>query len=197
VISEDAVVHETAMVAQSARIWGGAVLLPHCSVGEQTVISRNVFIGAHVSVGARCKVKDLSLIYDGAIIEDGVFIGPSCVLTNDKTPRAINRNGSLKTSEDWDLVGVTLKHGASLGAGTICVAPLTIGSWAMVAAGSVVTTNVPAYALFIGSPARHAGWVGRSGKKLRQITSEDFECPLTLERYQLLDGQMRIIESSE
>jgi acetyltransferase-like isoleucine patch superfamily enzyme len=193
-IADDAIAHPDARVAESARVWGGSVLLPGSRVGEQVVISRNVYIGADVIIGDRCKVKDMSLLYEGSVLEDGVFIGPACVLTNDKTPRAVNPDGSLKSAEDWEQVGVTLRTGASLGARTVCVAPVTVGRWAMVAAGSVVSRDVPDFALMVGSPARQVGWVGRAGVRLREDAPGQYTCPRTGERYLMTDGIMRLGE---
>lgn len=194
-IAEDAIVHPDARVAESARVWGGSVLLPRSQVGEQTVISRNVYIGADVIVGDRCKVKDMSLLYEGSVLEDGVFIGPSSVLTNDKTPRAVNPDGSLKSADDWEQVGVTIRTGAALGARTVCVAPVTVGRWAMVAAGSVVTHDVPDFALMAGSPARQIGWVGRAGRRLNAQEPGIFICPATGEPYRVEQGFMKLDET--
>jgi UDP-2-acetamido-3-amino-2,3-dideoxy-glucuronate N-acetyltransferase len=102
------------------------------------------------------------------VLEDGVFVGPAAVLTNDTFPRAVNPDGSAKSAHDWEPVGVTLKRGCAVGARAVCVAPVTIGEWATVAAGSVVTKDVPAYALVAGVPARRIRWVGRSGFPLEE-----------------------------
>jgi UDP-2-acetamido-3-amino-2,3-dideoxy-glucuronate N-acetyltransferase len=105
-------------------------------------------------------------VYDPAAIGDGVFIGPGAILTNDRLPRAISPTGELKRADDWDPVGVTVETGASIGAGAVCVAPVRIGAWAMVAAGSVVVRDVPDHALVAGNPARQIGWVGRNGRRM-------------------------------
>ena len=192
-IADDAIAHTDAYVAESARVWGGSVLLPGSRVGEHAVISRSVYIGANVIIGDRCKVKDMSLLYEGSVLEDGVFMGPGCILTNDKIPRAINPDGSLKSAADWEQVGVTLRIGASLGARTVCVAPVTVGRWAMVAAGSVITRDVPDFALMVGSPARQVGWVGRAGARLREDAPGEYTCPRIGERYLITDGIMRLV----
>jgi acetyltransferase-like isoleucine patch superfamily enzyme len=116
-------------------------------------------------------------------LEDGVFIGPSVVLTNDTYPRAINPDGSIKGGDDWELVGVTIKRGAAIGARAVCVAPVTIGAWATVAAGAVVIKDVPDHALMVGVPARQVGWVGKAGRPLRS-DSGGWVCPATGQRYE-------------
>ena len=108
-------------------------------------------------MGDHCKVQNNALIYEPAWLEDGVFVGPAAVFTNDRFPRAITPDGSLKKAADWDPVGVRVRYGASIGAKAVCVAPVTIGRWALVAAGSVVVTDVPDFALV---PARQHGSCG-------------------------------------
>jgi acetyltransferase-like isoleucine patch superfamily enzyme len=147
------------------------------------VLGRGTYIGVGVRVGDRVKVQNSALLYEPAVIGDGVFIGPAVVFTNDRHPRAVNPDGSVKSADDWEAVGVQVASGASIGAGAICVAPVTIGAWALVAAGSVVTTNVPDFALVAGTPARRVGWVGRAGVQLATLESRVWQCPETSERY--------------
>ena len=111
-----------------------------------------------------------------------MFIGPAVVLTNDTYPRAVSPDGSLKSAEDWTPVGVTIEDGASVGARAVCIAPLTIGRWATIAAGSVVTKDVPAFALMAGVPARRLGWVGKAGVPLREENGF-WICPVSQTRY--------------
>jgi len=116
-------------------------------------------------------------------LENGVFIGPAAVLTNDRFPRAITPGGALKTSQDWEPAGVTVRHGASIGARAVCVGPVTVGPWALVAAGAVVTRDVPGFALVAGVPARFVRWVGRTGVPLVPAGPGRFRCPQTGARY--------------
>jgi acetyltransferase-like isoleucine patch superfamily enzyme len=116
-------------------------------------------------------------------LEQGVFIGPGVILTNDEYPRAVNSDGSQKTANDWDVMGVTIREGASIGAGSICIAPVEIGAWALVAAGSTVTRNVPAFALVAGVPAKRIRWVGKAGVPLTDEGAGVFRCPKTGARY--------------
>jgi hypothetical protein len=120
-----------------------------------------------------------ALVYEPAVLEDGVFVGPAVVFTNDYYPRAITPDGKLKGGADWVPVGVTVRHGASVGARAVCVAPLTIGRWALVAAGSVVTKDVADFSPVAGVPARHIRWVGKAGVPLERDAGGAWRCPQT------------------
>jgi acetyltransferase-like isoleucine patch superfamily enzyme len=171
-VSPEATVGDGSSVWHLAQVREGAVL------GKGCVIGRGAYVGTGVRLGDHCKVQNYALVYEPAELGDGVFIGPAAVLTNDTFPRAINPDGSLKSASDWDAVGVTIGQGASIGARAVCVAPVTVGPWATVAAGAVVTRDVPAYALMVGVPARQVGWVGRAGHPLEQTTTPgEWRCP--------------------
>jgi len=147
-------------------------------------------------MGDNCKIQNNALVYEPAILGDGVFIGPGATLTNDLFPRAINPNGGVKSATDWDSVGVVIDAGASIGAGAVCVAPVRVGSWAMVAAGAVVTKDVKSFSLVRGVPARHVGWVGRAGHPL--VSAEGlYRCPLTGEEYREEDGALVMVKVAE
>jgi acetyltransferase-like isoleucine patch superfamily enzyme len=142
------------------------------------MIGRGAYVGAGVRLGNRVKVQNLAQLYEPAVVEDGVFIGPGVVLTNDEYPRAIRPDGSRIDASQWDAVGVTLRRGCSVGARAVCVAPLEVGRWAMVAAGAVVVHDVPDFALVAGSPARRIGWVGPAGRRLVEEAG-GWLCPVT------------------
>ena len=163
-ISEDAVLHA------SSRVWAFSQIREDANIGENVSISSHAFVGAGVAIGKNSKVLNNAMVFEGSIIGDGVFIGPGVILTNDQYPRAINPSGSQKTTDDWDRTGVSIHEGASIGAGSICVAPITIGKWAVVAAGSVVVRDVKNYSLVAGVPAKQIGWVGEFGVPLRMVT---------------------------
>lgn len=183
------IVHPTAEIAASAvvdpaaSVWQFVHVREGARIGAEAVIGRGAYIGPGVRIGARCKVQNYALIYEPADIADGVFIGPHVVLTNDRFPRAVNPDGTLQSAADWDPVGVTVRDGASIGARSVCVAPVVVGRWALVAAGSVVVRDVPDFALVAGAPARRLGWVGRAGVPLEQAGPGEFTCPRTGARY--------------
>jgi UDP-2-acetamido-3-amino-2,3-dideoxy-glucuronate N-acetyltransferase len=183
-IQPSADVSDDAKVGDGTSIWHLAQVREGASIGENCVIGRGAYVGAGVEVGDNCKLQNYALVYEPAKLADGVFVGPAVVFTNDTYPRAINPDGSLKSAHDWEPVGVTVERGAAIGARAVCVAPVTIGEWATVAAGAVVVRDVPAYALVAGVPARRIGWVGESGTRL--IAGEEpgrWVCPASSRVY--------------
>jgi len=186
-IDPSADVSPEARIGDGTRVWHLAQIREGARLGADCVIGRGAYIGPGVVLGDACKVQNHALVYEPARLGDGVFIGPAVVLTNDEFPRAVTPDGRLKGAEDWHAVGVTVGRGASIGAQAVCVAPVAIGEWALVAAGAVVTKDVPAYALVVGVPARRIGWVGRAGRPLGR-DGDAWVCPETSERYLERDG---------
>ena len=152
-------------------------------VGENVNIGCGVYIGTGVHIGVNSKIQNYALIYEPAVLEPGVFIGPGVILTNEEYPRAVNPDRSKKSGDDWNLVGVTILEGASAGAGSICIAPVEIGAWSLVAAGSTVTKNIPAFALVAGIPAKRIRGVGKAGFPLIDEGLGQLTCPKTGVRY--------------
>ena len=177
-----------------SSVWHLAQVRSGARLGTSCIIGRGAYIGPGVQLGDNCKVQNYALVYEPARLGAGVFIGPAAVLTNDHFPRAVNPDGSLKSGSDWELVGVTIHDGASIGARAVCIAPVTIGKWAMVAAGATVTKDVPDFALVAGSPAKRIKWVGRAGVPLTASTSGEWICPSTGERYVEKDGKLSIAD---
>ncbi|MHB1064543.1 MAG: acyltransferase [Georgenia sp.] len=173
-----------ATIGAGSSVWHLAQIREGAHLGTNCVIGRGAYIGPGVHLGDNCKVQNYALVYEPANLADGVFIGPAVVLTNDTYPRAVNPDGSLKSADDWERVGVTIERGAAIGARAVCVAPLTIGAWATVAAGSVVTKDVPAHALVVGVPAKQLGWVGEAGVRLVAEGEGRWRCPQTGRLYE-------------
>jgi acetyltransferase-like isoleucine patch superfamily enzyme len=181
-IHESAIVSPGAILDPSVVVWQGTSVREGATIGAGTSIGQYSYIGPGVRIGANCKIQNGAYLYEPAIIEAAVFLGPRVVLTNDRAPRAVTPTGAPKSAADWTPVGVVIRHGASIGAAAVCVAPLTIGAWAMVAAGAVVTRDVPPYALVVGVPARRVGWVGPAGVALIGLGST-WHCPVTGEQF--------------
>jgi len=178
-------VHETVELGAGTTVWELAQIREKARLGTGCVVGRGAYVGAGVRIGDNVKLQNYALVYEPAELGDGVFVGPAVVLTNDRHPRSVDQDGRLKRGGDWEPVGVTVAAGASLGARSVCVAPVRIGRWAMVAAGAVVTRDVPDFALVAGVPARRVGWVGRAGVRLVERRGEPgvWTCPRTGARY--------------
>lgn len=184
-VVDSADVSPSATIGEGSSVWHLAQVREDAVLGRDCVIGRGAYIGTGVELGDNCKVQNYALVYEPARLADGVFIGPAVVLTNDHNPRAINPNGTIKDASDWHAVGVTIGEGAAIGARAVCVAPVTIGPWATVAAGAVVTRDVKPYALVMGVPARQVGWVGREGEPLVPVETSpgQFRCPKSGDLY--------------
>ena len=196
VISETARVSQFATLADSVQVWHLAEVRERAKLGSRVIVGSGSYIGVGVEIGDDSKVQNHALIYDPASLGKGVFIGPGAILTNDRYPRAVNERMQQKSALDWKPVGVTVLDGASIGAGVICVAPVTIGSWSMVAAGAVVLRDVADYALVVGNPARQIGWVGRSGSRLIRNREHEgrWRCEITGESYEEVEaGGIRLM----
>lgn len=141
------------LVAGTASVWQYAHIREGAIVGDQTVVARGAYIDKDVHVGKNCKIGNYACVYWPASVGDGVFIGPHAVLTNDKYPSAVNKDGSIKSQSDWTPMGVVVEDGASIGACAVVVAGVRIGAGAMIGAGAVVTRDVPAGETWCGNPA--------------------------------------------
>jgi acetyltransferase-like isoleucine patch superfamily enzyme len=155
-----------ARLACGVRVWNQAQVREDAVVGEDTLIGKDCYVDAGVVVGARCKLQNGVYLYHGVTVEDGVFLGPRATTTNDLTPRAIFPDGTMRGPSDFRVTPTRICEGAAIGAGAVLVCGITVGKFAMVAAGAVVTKDVPAYGLVRGNPARLVGVVCACGNKL-------------------------------
>jgi acetyltransferase-like isoleucine patch superfamily enzyme len=172
VIDPSARVHATAdlepdvAVGPGTSIWHRAQIRTGARLGSDCIVGRDAFVDEGVVIGDRAKIQNGALIYHGVTVGDGVFIGPGAILTNDRYPRAITATGDLARAADGEVSPIKLADGYSIGAGAVVVAGVTVGEFAMVGAGAVVTRDVPGHALVVGSPARRIGWVCACGARL-------------------------------
>jgi acetyltransferase-like isoleucine patch superfamily enzyme len=187
-VAPTADVDDRAAIGTGTRVWHLAQIREQAVLGRNCTIGRGAYVGPGVEIGDNVKLQNHALVYEPARLGDGVFIGPAAVLTNDEYPRAVTPDGRLKTGDDWHAVGVTIGEGAAIGARAVCVAPVGVGRWALVAAGAVVTKDVPDFALVVGVPARRIGWVGRTGRPLVAKGAGLWVCPETGAEYTEADG---------
>ena len=190
-------IHPTAEVADSAhigegtQIWHQSQVREGARIGQNCILGKGVYVDFDVRIGDRCKLQNGVFVYHGARLEDGVFVGPGAILTNDRFPRAINPDGSLKTDADWEVGRTHVRRGASLGAGSLILPGVTIGEFALVGAGAVVTRDVPDHGLVVGNPARLIGYVCRCGRRLLPEEGGRYRCAACGETYHLppLEGE--------
>lgn len=172
-------IHPTAEVSAQAeigagtRIWANAQIREYAVIGERCNIGKGVYIDARVFIGSNVKIQNNVSLFEGVTLEDGVFVGPHVCFTNDMFPRAINLDGTLKGVEDWEVTRTNVGYGASLGAGTVVRCGVTIGRFALVGAGSVVTHDVAPHGLVVGNPARPRGYVCKCAYQLERVREEN------------------------
>ncbi len=183
-IHKDAFVHESSYVDENVtigsgtKVWHFSHILSNCDIGEDCSLGQNVVIGPNVSVGNRVKIQNNVSVYDGVTLEDGVFCGPSCVFTNVNNPRSeiVRKDEYRKTK---------VSRGASIGANATIICGHDLGEYCFIAAGAVVTKDVPAYALMAGIPAKRIGWISKAGGRL----GDDLVCPIDGTTYRLIEPE--------
>lgn len=190
-VHESARVDEPCDIGEGTRIWHFCHVMAGARLGARCVLGQNVFVAQGAVVGSDVRVQNNVSIYSGTVIEDFVFLGPSCVLTNVTNPRAeINRRASFEPTR--------IRRGATIGANATVVCGVTVGRYAFVGAGSVITRDVPDYALMVGVPARRVGWMSRHGHKLPPPGPDGcLVCPGEGLRYSLREGRVRCLDLDE
>ncbi len=173
-IHKSSYVDENVNLGSGTKVWHFSHILPNCSIGEDCSIGQNVVIGPNVSVGSQVKIQNNVSVYEGVTLEDGVFCGPSCVFTNVINPRSeITRKNEYRKT--------IVRRGASIGANATIICGHDLGKYCFIAAGAVVTKEVPAYALMAGTPAKRIGWMSKAGGRL----GDDLICPIDGTAYKL------------
>ncbi|HAQ19833.1 MAG TPA: N-acetyltransferase [Prolixibacteraceae bacterium] len=185
---ETAVIDPGCQIGEGTRIWHFSHIMTNCFIGQQCSIGQNVVISPEVRIGNRVKIQNNVSVYTGVICEDDVFLGPSAVFTNVINPRsAVSRKDEFKPT--------LVKKGATIGANSTIVCGVTIGKYAFVGAGAVVTKDIPDYALVVGNPARQTGWMSEYGHKLNFNSVGMAVCPESQEQYQFENGKVSKIKA--
>lgn len=180
---ETAVIDANCQIGEGTKIWHFSHIMTNCFIGQQCSIGQNVVISPEVRIGNRVKIQNNVSVYTGVICEDDVFLGPSAVFTNVINPRsAIIRKNEYKQT--------LVQKGATIGANATIVCGITIGKYAFIGAGAVVTKNIPDYALVVGNPARQTGWMSEYGHKLKFNSDGLAICPESREQYRLENGKV-------
>ncbi len=183
-VHESCYVDEPSTIGTGTKIWHFSHVLPETNIGKDVTIGQNCVIGPHVTVGDNCKIQNNISLYKGVVLEQGVFCGPSCVFTNVNNPRAeISRKDEFRNT--------LVKRGTTIGANATIVCGHTLGSYCFIAAGAVVTSNVPDHALMAGVPAKRIGWMSHAGAKL----DDTLKCPIENRQYEIGDNGLQEINS--
>ena len=171
-------IHPTAEVSDDAeigpgtRIWSQVQVREGAVIGRECILGKGTYVDANVRIGDRCKLQNSVFVFHGFNVEDGVFLGPGVMLLNDKHPRAINPDGSLKSATDWTVSEAVVRYGAAVGGGAVVLPGVSVGRFAMVGSGAVVTRDVPDHAVVVGNPARLRGFACACGRLLQPVRLE-------------------------
>jgi len=180
-IPHTSVVAKTAIIGEGTRVWNFVHVRENAEIGKECVLADYVYVGRGVKIGNNVKLENRATVYEGVKIEDKVFVGPHVTFTNDLIPRSFNT--------DWKILPTLVKEGSSIGAGTVIVCGVTIGEYALIGAGSVVTEDMPPHALAYGNPARIRGFVCRCGRKLETTEKKKnyvlMKCSFCREEYKI------------
>ncbi len=184
-IHPSAIVDEGVVLGIGCKVWHFSHILSGSRIGDNCIFGQNVMAGPDVVIGSGCKIQNNVSLYKGVTLADDVFCGPSCVFTNVLTPRAF-------VERKDEFLPTMVGNGATIGANAVIICGVTIGEFAMIGAGAVVTRDVSAHALVLGNPARRSGWVSRAG----EVLGPDLTCPRGGESYEIIDDQLFVIGSN-
>ncbi len=182
-IHSTAVIDQPCQIGKGTKIWHFCHIMSNCTIGEDCILGQNVFVASDVIIGNKVKIQNNISVYKGVTIEDEVFVGPSAVFTN-----VINPRGAVERKNEY--AATIVGKGASIGANATIVCGHRIGRYAFIGAGTVVTRDILDYELVVGNPARHAGWMSENGQKLQFDAEGLATCPVTGEKYQLIDNKV-------
>jgi UDP-2-acetamido-3-amino-2,3-dideoxy-glucuronate N-acetyltransferase len=183
-------VDDPCSIGEGTKIWHFCHVQKNAKIGKNCIFGQNCNLAEGVVIGNNVKVQNNVSIYTGVVLEDFVFLGPSCVLTNVSNPRSeINRHALYEKT--------LIRRGATIGANATIVCGVTLGRYAFVGAGAVVTKGFPDYALVLGAPARQAGWMSRHGHRLHFDENGNSKCPEIGFRYELKDGKVKCLDVGE
>lgn len=194
-IDNTAIIGNNVKFGFNIKIWDYSKIRNNVSIGNNVIIGSHTYIDESVSIGSNVKIQNYVSVYRGSNIGDGVFLGPGVIITNDRYPRAINIDGTLKNNNDWVCSGSDILYGASIGAHSVILPGLKIGKWATIGANSTIVMDIPDFALVVGSPCKQIGWVGRYGYKLISCKNNIWLCPNTKEKYIESYGTLSIKEN--
>jgi UDP-2-acetamido-3-amino-2,3-dideoxy-glucuronate N-acetyltransferase len=187
-IHPSAIIDKGAQIGDGSRVWHFSHICSGARIGMKCSLGQNVFVGNDVLIGNNVKIQNNVSVYDAVTIEDDVFCGPSMVFTNVYNPRsAVTRKDEYRKT--------LIKRGATLGANSTIVCGITVGEYAFVGAGALINKNIPDFALMVGVPSKHIGWMSRFGERLDLPVKGNAEtiCPKTNEKYVLVDGKCSIV----
>ena len=192
-VDPTAIIDEEVSIGSGSKVWHFVHILEDAKIGKDCVLADYVYVGRGVNIGNNVKIENRATVYEGVTIEDNVFVGPHVTFTNDPYPRSFNT--------DWKILQTLVQEGSSIGARTVIVCGTTIGEYALVGAGSVVTKNIPPHALAYGNPARIRGFVCRCGRKLetkeKKLKHAVMQCPVCNEKYKIATEDYVRIEKEE
>lgn len=189
-VHPSAIIDEPCQIGANTHIWHFSHLMAECQIGKNCIIGQNVFIASRVTVGDNCKIQNNVSLYTGVICGDDVFVGPSAVFTNVINPRAtVERKNEFRLTK--------IATGASIGANATIVCGNCLGQYCLIGAGTVVTKDVPDFALVVGNPGRIVGWVSQYGERLQFDEKGCAICPMTGELYVLKNGVVRLVEKCQ